>query len=125
MTLIDGLSSVVRSSEVTFIPVYDFLTLPDYTWNAFALGTPELQPMDDGDEVNAFSCYFTVQGDYGYYADTHIVYTGEEDDLITGLTSVSKAEKHAIYTTDGIRIDRVSKTGIYIVGGKKKLIRVK
>lgn len=125
VTLIDGLSSVVRSSEVTFIPVYDFLTLPDYTWNAFALGTPELQPMDDGDEVNAFSCYFTVQGDYGYYADTHIVYTGEEDDLITGLTSVSKAEKPAIYTTDGIRIDRVSKTGIYIVGGKKKLIRVK
>ncbi len=30
-----------------------------------------------------------------------------------------------IYTLSGIRMDRVTKTGIYIVNGKKRLVKVK
>ena len=36
-----------------------------------------------------------------------------------------ETEEGAIYTINGTRLDRISKTGIYIVNGKKRLIKVK
>ena len=44
----------------------------------------------------------------------------------TGIVSpVGETEEGAIYTLSGTRLDRITETGIYIIGGKKRLVKVK
>ena len=52
-----------------------------------------------------------------------IVTVYRDEDAI--VSPISETDEGAIYTLSGTRIDRITKTGIYIVGGKKRLVRVK
>ena len=47
----------------------------------------------------------------------------DEDGILSPLEE--EADEQAIYTLDGTRIHRITRSGIYIVGGKKKMIKVK
>ena len=40
-------------------------------------------------------------------------------------TPCEETKDETIYTLDGTRIDRITRTGIYIIGGKKRMIQVK
>ena len=52
---------------------------------------------------------------------TIVVYRDED-----GMASIlGEKEEGSIYTLSGTRLDRVTKTGIYIVNGKKRLVKVK
>lgn len=54
---------------------------------------------------------------------TATVFVKRDEDGIE--VPLADLEDEAIYTLSGARIDRVTQTGIYIVGGKKRLIKVK
>ena len=54
---------------------------------------------------------------------TAIVTVYRDEDGI--LSPLGEMEEGAIYTLSGIRLDRITKTGLYIVNGKKQLIKVK
>lgn len=47
------------------------------------------------------------------------------DDAVGIVPRNEELAEEAIYTLSGTRIDRITKTGIYIVGGKKRLVTVK
>ena len=47
------------------------------------------------------------------------------DDAVGIVPRNEELAEEAIYTLSGTRIDKITKTGIYIVGGKKRLVTVK
>lgn len=46
-------------------------------------------------------------------------------DDATGIVPTQETEDGAIYTLSGTRLDRINETGIYIINGKKRLVKVK
>lgn len=63
----------------------------------------------------------TTDGSNKQATTTVCVY--RDEDAIS--VPVADLEDETIYTLSGTRIDRITKTGIYIVGGKKRLVKVK
>jgi len=54
---------------------------------------------------------------------TAIVTVYRDEDAITA--PLGETEEGTIYTLSGTRLDRISRTGIYIVNGRKRLVKVK
>ena len=86
-------------------------------------GNPLLAPCDNGTIINAFDAYLYICGNTYQITEACILNTGEEDELITGVSSLGETEEGAaIYNLAGMRLSKKQK-GINIINGKKVLVK--
>ena len=94
----------------------------DYpNWYYMTPGNPILMPVVANTEIFAFDGVFLVSSSLPQVRD-FVVYTGEEDDIITGISPIKETEEGAYYNMLGQRLSKPQK-GIYIKRGKKVLVR--
>lgn len=68
----------------------------------------------------------TVYGDdYKVNADSKTVYTVKFDNTATGIGSITagEAQNHTVYTLSGVRVSGKPAAGLYIIDGKKMLVK--
>ena len=68
----------------------------------------------------------TVDGnDVSVNADSKTVYTIHFDNTTVGIGSISanEAKKHKVYTIGGVRVNSKPTAGMYIVDGKKTIVK--
>lgn len=76
-----------------------------------------------GEMLGATECEFIISESLYYAADYLILNTGNEYDMITGISSLSSSEeKEIIYNLAGQRLNKVQK-GVNIVNGRKVMIK--
>ena len=73
--------------------------------------------------IRAFEAYFKMSNEILSKVHSIVLYTGEEDDLITGVSSIDETQEGAvIYNLSGQRLAKKQR-GINIVNGKKVLVK--
>ncbi len=112
------------NGEVIFAGLYFCYTFGESEdrYRVMEDGNPLLAPCDYGTIINAFDAYLYVHGNIYSISDAYIMNTGDDDDLITGVSSPKKTEKETIYNLAGMRLSKMQK-GINIVNGKKVLVK--
>ncbi len=115
---------ILYNGEIEFRGEYSKRIFDDYAgWNRVMVdGNPILAPCDDGTIINAFDAYFYLQGNIFDISYAYFLNTGEEEELITGVSSPKEPEAETIYNLAGMRLSKMQK-GINIVNGKKVLVK--
>lgn len=85
-------------------------------------GSPLLMPVVANTEIFAFDGIFMVNSTSFPQVNEFVVYTGEEDDFITGVSPLKEMEDGPYYNVLGQRLNKPQK-GIYIRRGKKVLVK--
>ena len=85
-------------------------------------GSPLLMPVVANTEIFAFDGIFLVNSTSFPQVNEFVVYTGEEDDFITGVSPLLATEDEPYYNVLGQRLNKPQK-GIYIRRGKKVLVK--
>lgn len=112
----------VDNCRYTFDKYNYYMCSGDYPGFYYLTGSPKLSPLVDQSELDAFTGYFDMTS--GVYSEmkAFVIYTGEEDDVITGISRLGETGEEIIYNVAGQRLSKKQR-GVNIVNGKKILVK--